>query len=365
MAIAPDQQIDPWGGNLPWYAGAADIFGFGPNSPLGLGGFLPVPGAPGGGIFGSFPTFPILVPPLAGSGGPSGGLGIPGPTAPPRPIDPYSGLPQEIVDQLWAMDPPEGVPLEAQVGDPVKGLPKWIVSRITQAGADRGVDPWEVIFQGNGIPDWLTAILVEEFNKIPNWVETWNPETGEYKISTRVEGQAPPEQPPPEQPPTEPPGQQTTGPIFVPETGPPIFRGEVRRPTDIEYHPAPIGGLSGGRQRPEPEAPMPEPTPTPPVVPGTPVPPPTAPPVTGGPPPVVPAPVPAPAPTPTPAPTPNIPIPGGGGGLASILAAGPGAPVPGGFAPVVGSLGAVPSLFQVPPYAPLLAPAFGSLMPRR
>lgn len=329
--------------------------------------FIPAAGAP---------LAPIIGSALAGLGGAIAGLfGFGGgdkkpPASPPSPT---AGFQQSAVDAIWALEPPEGTPIDDLWPEHTYGLPKWATDRLIAGSQETGVDLFNEVLRAPQLPNWFNSFFgtftSTETPQAPAEEEVIHlPEPPVFSVDVFGQPPRPAEPPLPIPTPTRP--AEPPLPLPFPAIGPDVntIPGLPPFVVDVWGTPSPIPDITVPSElgpivlptppQLPPQAPAPYPFPTPIPVP---YPPPFGPTLTVPP---FPAPVPqTPPPFPTSAPPTSVPptsvpptqapptsappSPGALGALAA-LAAGPSAPLPGQFAPVVGSPGPFQSLFQFP-----------------
>ena len=325
-----------------------------------------------------------------------------------QPVDPNTGLHQSLVDQIWSMAPPEGLPASMLQSNSSLGIPNWAAIRLQRIGWELG--GWQNLLDvlknepGGKMPEWLTSRMQWGINPLVDGTQGGVPyDMSDWlKFSTTVygapwgliigpdgnaemgqipEGQQPDHidpatgmpvytatvtelpgtaTPPPAAEPTFP-EAPAEGSTRLPETAPrgdreprpgPVFSTTVTAPMPTEPTPTP----------PPVAPPLPIPAPTPPVIPPvmTPsLPPPEFPGPPTAEPPLIPPPTEPPV-TPPPGGTPSIPNLPFAGGIPNL---GGGGPLPGGFVVVPGG-NPYQSLFQLPMPGVRPVPSLGQFIGR-
>lgn len=133
----------------------------------------------------------------------------------PEPVDPKTGLPQSLVDYIWSIEPPSGVPDDLLGPHEVFGLPKWIVQRAQSFLAEQGLDTnnLPLFFQTFPLEFWLSILST-----------AWTPH---YKVDVTAPMPQEPSPPPQETPPQEPPPNIPVTPPPAVSVPPPSYSVDV------------------------------------------------------------------------------------------------------------------------------------------
>ena len=142
---------------------------------------------------------------------PGGGLG--------ELLDPLTMMPQSVVDRIWSIDPPKGVPDELLRPHEIFGLPKWMVERAQRFLAEQGHDPdfLPLFFQ---TWPWATILAVLS----PSWTPNFKVDVEE---PAPKEPQAPQEPQAPKEPQVTAPTPEEPELVWTPEGVVPVFVVDV------------------------------------------------------------------------------------------------------------------------------------------